>query len=63
MKMVYDERYGTVSYAERAAIRKHNVSPFDHDMLCEEIGRTNHKAITDTIKHRSPNGYYIGPPF
>lgn len=58
-KMVYDERYGKVSYAQRAAYRKHNIAPVDHDDLVDEFGAENHKAITEAVKERSQEtGYY-----
>lgn len=61
MKIVYDEWYGRLSYAQRAAYRKFNVSPSDHDMLVEEFGRDAHKEITDAVKARSESGMYRDP--
>lgn len=34
-KMVYDEYYGEIGFAERTAIRKHNVSPSDYQDVLE----------------------------
>lgn len=61
MKMVYDERYGELSYAQRAAYRKHNVSPSDHDMLVDEFGASAHAEITKAVKERSVDGMYRAP--
>lgn len=62
MKMVYDEWYGTLSYAQRAAYRKYNVSPADHDMLVDEFGEDSHETITRVVKQRSEaNGMYVAP--
>lgn len=58
MKIIYDEWYGRLSYAQRAAYRKYNVSPADHDDLVDEFGRDNHQAITEAVKRRSPDGMY-----
>jgi len=60
-KMVYDEWFGELTFAERSAIRKFNVSPFDHEQLCSEFGRENHAAITAAIKERSTSGMYREP--
>lgn len=57
-KMVYDEWYGKLTYAQRAAYRKYNVSPADHDMLVAEFGRDNHAGITAAVKERSTSGMY-----
>lgn len=59
-KMVYDEWYGKLTYAQRAAYRKYNVSPADHDMLEYEFGKGNHDAITAAVKERSTSGQYRG---
>jgi hypothetical protein len=53
MKLVYDEWYGTLSYAQRAAYRKYNISASDHDRLCDEFGEDNHEAITEAVKERA----------
>ena len=52
MKIVFDEWYGELSYSQRAAYRKHNISPSDHDDLCREFGEHNHAAITAAVKER-----------
>lgn len=57
-KMVYDEWYGELTFAQRAAYRKYNVSPSDHDSLVEQFGRNNHAAITEAVKKYSPNGMF-----
>ena len=49
MKMIFDEWYGTISHAQRAAYRKHNISPSDHDMLVLRFGETNHATITKYV--------------
>lgn len=61
VKMVYDEFYGTLSYAQRAAYRKHNVSPLDHQLLVQEFGEDNHARITAAVKERSTDGMYRAP--
>lgn len=58
MKIVFDEWYGRLSYAQRAAYRKFNVSPNDHDDLVREFGADNHTAITRAVKERSAEGMY-----
>lgn len=52
MKMVFDEWYGELSFAQRAAYRRYNISPSDHDMLVDEFGEHNHAAITAVVKER-----------
>lgn len=51
-KMVYDEWYGDLSYAQRAAYRKHNVPPAMHTDLEARFGPSseNHAAITAFVK-------------
>lgn len=56
--MVFDEWYGELSYAQRAAYRKFHVSPSDHDELVERYGQSNHKVITDAVKEFSSNGMF-----
>lgn len=60
MKLVFDEWYGTLSYAQRAAYKKYNVSPADHDMLMVEFGNEDdvHTRITAAVKDRSRSGQY-----
>jgi hypothetical protein len=50
MKMVYDEWYGELSFAQRAAYRKHNVTPYEHDRLVEHFGESAHAEITRAVK-------------
>lgn len=58
-KMVYDEWYGELTYAQRAAYRKYNVSPSDHDELVEFCGGADkHAEITQAVKDASPQGYF-----
>jgi hypothetical protein len=57
-KMVFDESYGELTYAQRAAYRKFNVSPSDHDMLVDKFGADNHDKITDAVKKFSRNGMF-----
>ena len=52
-KMVYDENYGDLTFALRAAIRKFNVSPADYDDLVYEFGEGNYAEIQDAIRERS----------
>lgn len=54
MKIVYDESYGELSYAQRAAYRKYNVSPSDHNGLELRFGN-DHKAITEYVKFNASN--------
>jgi len=56
-KIVFDERYGNVSYAQRAAYRKYNVSPSDHDSLENAYG-DDHDAITAAVKRHSDSGMF-----
>lgn len=57
MKIVFDEWYGYLSYAQRAAYRKYNVSPADHSDLVARFGN-DHAAITAAVKEFSPNGQF-----
>jgi hypothetical protein len=56
--MVYDESYGELTYAQRAAYRRHNVSPSDHDELVDTYGETAHQAITLAVKQYTRNGMF-----
>ena len=47
-KMVYDESYGELTFAQRAAYRKYNVSPSDHDDLVDVFGESAHGARSTT---------------
>lgn len=58
MKMVFDEWYGELSYAQRAAYKKFNVSPSDHDFLVERFGADAHAQITQVVKDYSPGGMF-----
>jgi hypothetical protein len=55
--MVYDESYGELSHAQRAAYRKHNVSPSDHDELVFAYG-DDRGAIVAAVKRHSPQGFF-----
>lgn len=61
MKLVYDEWYGTLSFAQRAAYRKFNVSPSDHDGLVRRFGADAHQEITAFVKKHSESGMYCAP--
>lgn len=54
MKIVFDENYGHISYAQRAAYRKYNVSPSDHDELLQVFGN-DPAAITKYVKFNASN--------
>lgn len=56
MKLVYDEWYGTLSFAQRAAYRKHNISPSDHDILVAHFGAGSHQEITAEVKRQCADG-------
>lgn len=57
-KIVFDESYGELSFAQRAAYRKFNVSPSDHWDLTDHFGAGNHDAITQFVKEHSDSGMY-----
>jgi len=57
-KIVFDEAYGYLTYAQRAAYHKFKIYPADHDALVVEFGEDNREAITKAVKERSPKGYY-----
>jgi len=61
MKIVFAEWYGRLSFAQRAAYRKFNVSPSDHDLLVDEFGASEHAKITAAVKARSASGMYTAP--
>ena len=48
--MVFDEWYGELTYAQRAAYRKFNVPPAMHDDLIRRFGAENHQRITAFVK-------------
>jgi hypothetical protein len=57
--MTFHESYGgDVSVLELDAIRQFNVSPMDHELLCEQYGRENHKQIHAAILAGSKSGQY-----
>ena len=58
MKIVFDEWFGELSFAQRAAYRRFNVSPSDHAGLVNEFGEDAHAAITEAVKTRSTSGMY-----
>lgn len=49
-KMVFDEWYGELTYAQRAAYHKFNVPPAMHDDLVSRFGEQNHERITAFVK-------------
>jgi len=49
-EMVFDEAYGTLTRAQRAAYRKHGISPSDHDLLVVQFGEENRSVITAAVK-------------
>lgn len=55
MKIVYDEWYGDLSFAQRAAYRKYNVSPADHDAILMHFRAREHDAITKYVKFNASN--------
>lgn len=57
----YHESYGEVSRAQLAAYRKHNVSPYDHDMLVERFGETAHAEIVAYVKANLDGTMYRAP--
>lgn len=57
-KIIFDERYGDVSFAQRAAYRKFNVSPSDHSDLADHFGADAHDEITRFVKGHSESGMY-----
>jgi hypothetical protein len=61
VKIVFSEWYGELSFAQRAAYKKHNVSPYDHDRLVAEFGADAHAKITAAVKERSASGIYRAP--
>lgn len=60
MNTIYHESYGTITRAQLAAYRKHNVSPSDHDDLTEHFGEDAHADITAYVKRNaaSHNGLF-----
>ena len=56
MKIVYDEQYGELSYMQRAAYRKHNVSPSDHIALVNVWGERNFSRIEKDVRNPKFHG-------
>lgn len=50
MKMVFDEFYGELSFAQRAAYRKYGVSPADHSALLNYFDEDAHQEIAEYVK-------------
>ena len=61
MKIVHNEWYGELSFAQQAAYRKHNVSPSDHDDLVRHFGGNDHAAITREVKRLSAERGMFSP--
>lgn len=59
MKMVFDEWYGELSFAQRAAYRKHNIPPALHDELVEAFGN-DHAAITKFVNETAARNGTVG---
>jgi len=57
-KIIFDERFGNVSFAQRAAYRKYNVSQSDHDMLTDIVRADAHADLTQIVKDYSPSGSF-----
>lgn len=57
-KIIFDERFGNVSFAQRAAYRKFNVSQSDHDMLTDIVREDDHAGLTDIVKRYSESGSF-----
>jgi len=63
-KMVYDEWYGELTFAQRAAYRKYNVTPANHQDLVRKFGEGAHAEITAYVKAHVDDGMYRAPwPF
>lgn len=63
MKMVYDEWYGELSFAQRSAYRTHNIPPALHQELVEYFGAASHAAITAYVKSKPRNAMNYGDVF
>lgn len=59
-KIVFDEMYGNLSFAQRTAYRQGNVPPAMHDELTAYFGSDNHAAITAYVKSKGRNGLNYG---
>lgn len=60
-KIVFDENFGDMTFAQRAAYRKFNVSPSDHTDLVNRFGEDEHDKITAFVKTNSTSGTYRAP--
>lgn len=62
MKLVFNEWYGELRQSTLNLVKKYNVSPADFDMLLDDwtdnYGQTDWFGLNNTIRKRSPNGYY-----
>ena len=57
MKMIFDEWYGEVSYAQRRAYKKYNVSPSDHSAILMYFRENRHADITRYVtRNAEENG-------
>ena len=63
MTLVYDESYGELSIAQRAAYRSHNIPPALHDELVEYFGADSHAAITAYVKSKPKSAMNYGDVF
>lgn len=57
MKIVYDERFGEISFKQRAVYRKFNVAPYDHDTIVRRYGNDHDKAVRHVVEN-SKRGHY-----
>lgn len=57
-KMVFHESFGEMTFAQRAAYRKFNVSQSDHETLADAFGEDDHDSITAYVKAHSETGMY-----
>lgn len=63
MKLVFDEFYGTLSFAQRTAYKAKNIPPALHDELVEYFGAGNHSAITTYVKSKDRSELNYGQVF
>jgi hypothetical protein len=59
-KIVYDEWYGELTFAQRAAYRKYNIPPALHTELVERFGNNGDeivKFIKDTVARKGRVDY------
>ena len=58
---VFHEWYGDVTRTQLALYRRHNVSPFDHEMLEMALGQGRHDVICAFVREHTINaGYEAG---